>query len=220
MSDAVPLGNRLRFGTMIASSSREQAMRGLESISRWGYEVLWAPDHVAFTGPVNDPLTTLAYLSALESQAHLRNQRLSAAAAPSGAGRQDGRDAGPVAGRRTFHLRRRRRRRVPARVRSLRRADQRTRRTRDRGDPGDEAAVERRARRASRQIFQLRRNQHAAHAQHSRRASGLDRRPRRWPAQARRAIRRRMDALRRHAQALRRGSGFHRQGSGARRPQN
>ena len=66
MSDAVPLGNRLRFGTMVSTSSREEATRGLESISRWGYEVLWAPDHVAFTGPVNDPLTTLAYLSALE----------------------------------------------------------------------------------------------------------------------------------------------------------
>jgi probable F420-dependent oxidoreductase len=65
MSDAVPLGNRLRFGTMIASSNREQAIQGLESIARWGYEVLWAPDHVAFTGPVSDPLTTLAYLSAL-----------------------------------------------------------------------------------------------------------------------------------------------------------
>ena len=65
MSDAVPLGNRLRFGTMVSTSSREEATRGLESIARWGYEVLWAPDHVAFTGPVNDPLTTLAYLSAL-----------------------------------------------------------------------------------------------------------------------------------------------------------
>ncbi len=66
MSDAVPLGERLRFGTMVSTSSREEATRGLESIARWGYEVLWAPDHVAFTGPVNDPLTTLAYLSALE----------------------------------------------------------------------------------------------------------------------------------------------------------
>jgi probable F420-dependent oxidoreductase len=65
MSDAVPLGNRLRFGTMIASSNRDQAIEGLDAVSRWGYEVLWAPDHVAFTGPVNDPLTTLAYLSAL-----------------------------------------------------------------------------------------------------------------------------------------------------------
>src|SRR5271169_420465 len=66
MSDAVPLGDRLRFGTMISASDREQAIQDLESIARWGYEVLWAPDHVAFTGPVNDPLTTLAYLSALE----------------------------------------------------------------------------------------------------------------------------------------------------------
>src|SRR5260370_27510376 len=66
MSDAVPLGTRLRFGAMVSTSSREEATRGLESISRWGYEVLWAPDHVAFTGPVNDPLTTLAYRSALE----------------------------------------------------------------------------------------------------------------------------------------------------------
>src|SRR4029077_6894219 len=66
MSDAVPLGNRLRFGTMVSTSSREEATRGLDSISQWGYEVLWAPDHVAFTGPVSDPLTTLAYLSALD----------------------------------------------------------------------------------------------------------------------------------------------------------
>ena len=66
MSDAVPLGTRLRFGTMVSTSSREEATRGLESISQWGYEVLWAPDHVAFTGPVSDPLTTLAYLSALD----------------------------------------------------------------------------------------------------------------------------------------------------------
>ena len=66
MSDAVPLSSRLRFGTMVSTSSREEATLGLESISRWGYEVLWAPDHVAFTGSVNDPLTTLAYLSALE----------------------------------------------------------------------------------------------------------------------------------------------------------
>jgi len=65
MSDALPLGDRLRFGTMIASSNRDQAIQDLESVSRWGYEVLWAPDHVAFTGPVNDPLTTLAYLAAL-----------------------------------------------------------------------------------------------------------------------------------------------------------
>jgi alkanesulfonate monooxygenase SsuD/methylene tetrahydromethanopterin reductase-like flavin-dependent oxidoreductase (luciferase family) len=65
MSDAVPLGHRLRFGTMISASNREQAIEDLELISRWGYEVLWAPDHVAFTGPVSDPLTTLAWLSAL-----------------------------------------------------------------------------------------------------------------------------------------------------------
>ena len=50
---------------MISASDREQAIQDLESIARWGYEVLWAPDHVAFTGPVSDPLTTLAYLSAL-----------------------------------------------------------------------------------------------------------------------------------------------------------
>jgi len=65
MSDAVPVGNRLRFGTMVSSSDREQAIRDLDSIARWGYEVLWAPDHVAFTGPVSDPLTMLAWLAAL-----------------------------------------------------------------------------------------------------------------------------------------------------------
>ena len=151
------------------------------------------------------------------TQTHLRHQRVPAAAAASGARRQDGRDARPLTRRRSFHFRRGRRRRVPARVRSVRRADTRTRRARDRGYPGDEAAVERRARRASRQIFQLRRSQHAAAAEDSRRTAGMDWRARRRSAQARGALRRRLDAVRRDAEALRRRAGFHRQGSRARR---
>ena len=164
MSDAIPLGNRLRFGTMVSTSSREEATRGLESISRWGYEVLWAPDHVAFTGPVNDPLTTLAYLSALEpkltfgTSVYLLPLRHPVPVAKMVA------TLDRLLGSWAFHFRRRRRWRVPARVRSLRHTDPRTRRTRDRSNPGDEAAVERRARRASRQIFQLWRNHDAAAA--------------------------------------------------------
>jgi alkanesulfonate monooxygenase SsuD/methylene tetrahydromethanopterin reductase-like flavin-dependent oxidoreductase (luciferase family) len=65
MSDALPLGNKLRFGTMVSLPDREHAIRAVESIARWGYDVVWAGDHVAFTGPMNDPLTQLAYLSAL-----------------------------------------------------------------------------------------------------------------------------------------------------------
>ena len=67
-------------------------------------------------------------------------------------------------------------------------------------------------------MFQLRRNQHAAQAQDARRPSGLDWRTRRRSAQARRALRRRMDAVRRHGQTLRRRLGFHRRRGKARRP--
>ena len=65
MSDALPLRDSLRFGTMIGLSDREQAIRTIESISRWGFEIVWTGDHVAFTGPINDPLIQLTYLSAL-----------------------------------------------------------------------------------------------------------------------------------------------------------
>jgi alkanesulfonate monooxygenase SsuD/methylene tetrahydromethanopterin reductase-like flavin-dependent oxidoreductase (luciferase family) len=65
MSDALPLRDTLRFGTMIGLSDREQAIRTIESISRWGFEIVWTGDHVAFTGPINDPLIQLTYLSAL-----------------------------------------------------------------------------------------------------------------------------------------------------------
>jgi alkanesulfonate monooxygenase SsuD/methylene tetrahydromethanopterin reductase-like flavin-dependent oxidoreductase (luciferase family) len=66
MSDALPLRKDLRFGTMIGLSDREQAIRTIESISRWGFEIVWTGDHVAFTGPINDPLIQLTYLSALD----------------------------------------------------------------------------------------------------------------------------------------------------------
>jgi alkanesulfonate monooxygenase SsuD/methylene tetrahydromethanopterin reductase-like flavin-dependent oxidoreductase (luciferase family) len=65
MSDALPLRNTLRFGTMIGLSDRDNAIRSAESISRWGYDVAWTGDHVAFTGPISDPLIQLTYLSAL-----------------------------------------------------------------------------------------------------------------------------------------------------------
>lgn len=65
MSDALPLATRLRFGTTIGLSGRNHAIETVASLARWGYDIAWAGDHVAFTAPIGDPLTQLAYLSAL-----------------------------------------------------------------------------------------------------------------------------------------------------------
>jgi alkanesulfonate monooxygenase SsuD/methylene tetrahydromethanopterin reductase-like flavin-dependent oxidoreductase (luciferase family) len=35
-------------------------------MSEWGYDSIWTGDHVAFTGPIDDALTQLTYLSALK----------------------------------------------------------------------------------------------------------------------------------------------------------
>lgn len=66
MSHALPLETRIRFGTMIGIGDRAQAIRQIESLSRLGYEVAWTGDHIAFTGPISDPLVQLTYLSALK----------------------------------------------------------------------------------------------------------------------------------------------------------
>ncbi len=50
---------------MAAAVDREQALRTVNSLSGLGYEVIWSGDHVAFTGPISDPLVQLSYLSAL-----------------------------------------------------------------------------------------------------------------------------------------------------------
>src|ERR1039458_4045598 len=65
MSDPLPLDTRIRIGTTAAAVDREQAQRLITALSEWGYEAVWCGDHVAFTGPMSDPLTQLTYFSAL-----------------------------------------------------------------------------------------------------------------------------------------------------------
>ena len=65
MSDPLPLHTRIRIGTMAAVVDREQARRTIAALSEWGYQSVWCGDHVAFTGPMSDPLTQLTYFSAL-----------------------------------------------------------------------------------------------------------------------------------------------------------
>jgi alkanesulfonate monooxygenase SsuD/methylene tetrahydromethanopterin reductase-like flavin-dependent oxidoreductase (luciferase family) len=68
MSDALPLADRIRFGVMTAAPDREHAQQTVDAIAAWGYEVVWTGDHVAFTGPIGDPLLQLCYLSALRPE--------------------------------------------------------------------------------------------------------------------------------------------------------
>src|SRR5262245_52620879 len=68
MTKALPLSNRIRFGAMAATTDREQARRAIDAIAGWGYEIVWTGDHVAFTGPISDPLVQLTYLSALRPE--------------------------------------------------------------------------------------------------------------------------------------------------------
>lgn len=65
MHDVLPLETELRFGVTAGVSNREHAQRLVESMTAWGYDSVWTGDHVAFTGPIQDPLTLLTYLSAL-----------------------------------------------------------------------------------------------------------------------------------------------------------
>jgi len=62
----LPLNEKIRFGASAAVTDREQGRRSLDALSRWGYEVVWTGDHVAFTGPISDSLTQLTYLSAVD----------------------------------------------------------------------------------------------------------------------------------------------------------
>ncbi|HKM99352.1 MAG TPA: LLM class flavin-dependent oxidoreductase [Candidatus Binataceae bacterium] len=68
MSEALPLASRIRFGVMAAATDREQARQTIDAIAGWGYEVVWIGDHVAFTGPISDPLLQLTYFSALRPE--------------------------------------------------------------------------------------------------------------------------------------------------------
>jgi probable F420-dependent oxidoreductase len=68
MSSPLPLATRVRFGVMASATDRESARRTVDSLAGWGYEVIWTGDHVAFTGPINDPLVQLTYMSALRPE--------------------------------------------------------------------------------------------------------------------------------------------------------
>src|SRR5271169_1262907 len=65
MSSAIPLNSKVRFGAMATAADRDHALKTVTTLLEWGYESIWTGDHVAFTGPVDDPLTQLTYLSAL-----------------------------------------------------------------------------------------------------------------------------------------------------------
>ena len=66
MSDGLPLNSKIRFGAMATAADREHALKTVNTLSEWGYESIWTGDHVAFTGPIDDSLTQLTYLSALK----------------------------------------------------------------------------------------------------------------------------------------------------------
>jgi alkanesulfonate monooxygenase SsuD/methylene tetrahydromethanopterin reductase-like flavin-dependent oxidoreductase (luciferase family) len=68
MSEALPLAKRIRFGVMAAAPDREHAKSAVDAIAAWGYEVIWTGDHVAFTGPISDPLLQLTYMAALRPE--------------------------------------------------------------------------------------------------------------------------------------------------------
>ncbi len=65
MSDPLPLNSKVRFGAMATAADRDHALKTVRTLSAWGYESIWTGDHVAFTGPIDDSLTQLTYLSAL-----------------------------------------------------------------------------------------------------------------------------------------------------------
>ena len=65
MSDGLPLSSKIRFGAMSTAADREHALKTVNTLSEWGYDSIWTGDHVAFTGPIDDSLTSLTYMSAL-----------------------------------------------------------------------------------------------------------------------------------------------------------
>ena len=176
MTAPLPLTDRIRFGAGIAAANREAAIEAINSLAAWGYDLIWMPDHVAFTGPVSDPFAQLTYFSALQPNLTygtgvyllpLRHPVTVAKVAAS---------VDRLMGAGHFIFGYRSGRRISGRIRSVRNSGKRARRTHQRIDRDHEAAVERRARRASRKIFQLRIDYDAAETCHARRSSDLDRR--------------------------------------------
>src|SRR5271166_2953633 len=66
MSEPLPLSNRIRFGAGVTAGNREAAIEAINLVAAWGYDIIWMPDHVAFTEPVSDPFAQLTYFSALQ----------------------------------------------------------------------------------------------------------------------------------------------------------
>lgn len=66
MGDGLPLNPKIRFGAMATAADRDHALKTVDTLSEWGYDSIWTGDHVAFTGPIDDSLTQLTYMSALK----------------------------------------------------------------------------------------------------------------------------------------------------------
>ena len=66
MSDALPLNSKIRFGAIGIAADREHGLKSVNALSQWGFDTIWTGDHVAFTGPIDDALIQLTYLSALK----------------------------------------------------------------------------------------------------------------------------------------------------------
>ena len=60
----LPLSPRMRFGFMATAGSADEAASVAARAEAQGWDALWTGDHVAFTGPILDPLILLALLGA------------------------------------------------------------------------------------------------------------------------------------------------------------
>ncbi|MFZ0889027.1 MAG: LLM class flavin-dependent oxidoreductase, partial [Candidatus Binataceae bacterium] len=65
MSSPFLLAPVVRFAVVSGVLDAEQARVALDSVSRAGFDAMYVGDHVAFTGPINDPLLQVAYWAAL-----------------------------------------------------------------------------------------------------------------------------------------------------------
>ncbi len=66
MSDALPLANQIRFGIISGAFDGEQARRVVQAVAPMGYDSVFTGDHIAFTGPILDPLSEIAFWGAIE----------------------------------------------------------------------------------------------------------------------------------------------------------
>jgi probable F420-dependent oxidoreductase len=66
MSDALPLDKGIRFGIIGGALDGDGARAAVQSAARLGYDSLFTGDHIAFTGPISDPLTEIAFWGAIE----------------------------------------------------------------------------------------------------------------------------------------------------------